>query len=87
MSTEDKQLTKEQKALKRRQYQRDYYDQKKNDYSTRYQRKAEADYFCEPCNCNIKLVSKAAHEGTNKHLFQSWHISRRRKSIARCPIA
>ena len=59
----------EQKQAKKQAYGRQYYLDNKDRYIANYERKRQATYTCATCNQTIKLVSKAAHEKTRKHLY------------------
>ena len=59
----------EQKQVRKQAYGRQYYLQHKDRYIANYETKRQATYTCPTCNDTIKLVSKAAHEKTRKHLY------------------
>jgi hypothetical protein len=59
----------EQKQTRKQAYGRQYYLEHKHRYVTNYETKREVTYTCATCNETIKLVSKAAHDKTRKHLY------------------
>ena len=59
----------EQKQARKQAYGRQYYLKHKDRYIANYETKRQATYTCPTCNDTIKLVSKAAHEKTRKHLY------------------
>ena len=65
----------EQKATRKQVYSRQYYLQHKDRYITNYERKREATFTCAPCHKVLKLVSKAAHEKTRKHLYAYYGVN------------
>jgi hypothetical protein len=59
----------EQKQARKQAYGRQYYLKHKDRYIAHYETKRQATYTCPACNDTIKLVSKAAHDKTLKHLY------------------
>ena len=63
------QLTIEDNQARRKIYRQRYYQERRDQYAASYQRKREETYLCGTCNKVLKLVSKAAHEKAQKHVY------------------
>ena len=59
----------EEKQALRKVYRQQYYQKHKGRYATSFQKKREGTYLCATCNKVLKLVSKSAHEKTQKHVY------------------
>jgi hypothetical protein len=66
----------EQKQTRKQAYGRQYYLMNKDRYITNYETKRETFYTCAVCNTLLRLVSKAAHEKSRKHLYAYYDCSR-----------
>ena len=63
------QLSIEENQARKKVYRQQYYQKHQDRYAASYQKKREGTYHCNTCNKVLKLVSRSAHEKTQKHVY------------------
>ena len=63
------QLSAEENQARKKVYRQQYYQKHQGRYAASYQKKREGTYLCNTCNKVLKIVSKSAHEKTQKHVY------------------